>query len=133
MRRAQITAAALSILALIGAATAARAESPHLSPVGDANLAGPAPTPGEAPWGPATHHSLQWDQKGRWSLRLDMSQPVGREMELRDVQAGAYYHVTPSLRVGGAVSLGDAPAEPDHTTLPQSQAPRVKLETSFKF
>lgn len=62
-----------------------------------------------------------------------MSQPFGRDMQMRDVQAGAYYHVTPSLRVGGAVSFGEAPSQSDRTDLPQSQAPRVKLETSFKF
>jgi hypothetical protein len=31
------------------------------------------------------------------------------------------------------VSFSDAPAQPDRTDLPQTQAPRVKLETSFKF
>jgi hypothetical protein len=78
--------------------------------------------------------SLFWDQKGHWGLKLDLSQPVGRDMQLRDVQAGAYFHITPSIRVGGAVALGDAnPA--DRTVSPQqvSQTPRVKLETSFKF
>ncbi len=120
MRRAHIFAAAISTLALLGAASGAQAES--------------ASTAGAAQWGPQpTHHFFQWDQKGRWSLRLDMSQPVGRDMQLRDVQAGAYYRVTPSLRVGGAVSFGDAPAQTDRTDLPQNQAPRVKLETSFKF
>jgi hypothetical protein len=62
-----------------------------------------------------------------------MSQPFGRDMQMRDVQAGAYYHVTPSLRVGGAVTFGEAPSQPNRTDLPQDQAPRVKLETSFKF
>jgi hypothetical protein len=78
--------------------------------------------------------SLFWDQKGHWGLKLDLSQPVGRDMQLRDVQAGAYFHITPSIRVGGAFSLGDAnPA--DRTVAPQqvTQTPRVKLETSFKF
>ena len=53
----------------------------------------------------APSHLFQWDQKGRWSLRLDMSQPFGRDMQMRDVQAGAYYRVTPSLRVGGGGHL----------------------------
>ena len=87
---------------------------------------------------PGAHESPQpralfkWDQN-RWSLKLDMSQPVGHDMEIRDMQAGAYFHVTPSLNVGGAVSNPDAPAQPGRTDLPQDQAPRVKLETSFKF
>jgi hypothetical protein len=135
MRRAHTFAAAIATLVLMGAASAVHAESPRITLTGGGgNLAGPAPTVGEAQWGPqATHRSFQWNQRGRWSLRLDMSQPVGRDMQLRDVQAGAYYHLTPSLRVGGAVSLGDTPSQPDHTPLPQTQAPRVKLETSFKF
>jgi hypothetical protein len=120
MRRAHILAAAISVFALIGVASPAFAES-----------AQPA---NQGPWGPQpTHRFFQWNQSGRWSLRLDMSEPVGRNMQMRDVQAGAYYRVTPSLRVGGAVSLGDAPAQPDRTELPQNQAPRVKLETNFKF
>jgi hypothetical protein len=42
--------------------------------------------------------------------------------------------VTPSLRVGGAVSLSNVPVAPDHTALPaNAQAPQVKLETTFKF
>lgn len=116
MRRAHILAAAISTLALIGAASGARAES--------------ATTPAALQ---PTHRLFSWDQKGRWSLRFDMSQPFGRDMQMRDVQAGAYYHVTPSLRVGGAVSFGEAPSQPNRTDLPQDQAPRVKLETNFKF
>lgn len=92
-----------------------------------------AESAGQAAGFQPTHHSFFWDQKGRWSLKLDLSEPVGRGMQARDVQAGAYYHVTPSLRVGGAVSLGETPSQDGRTDLPQNQAPRVKLETSFKF
>jgi hypothetical protein len=120
MGRVRILAAAISTLALIGSASVAVAESASTA------------TPNQ--WGQQpTHHFFQWDQKGRWSLRLSMGDPVGRDLEQRDMQAGAYYRITPSLRVGGAVSFSDAPAQPDRTDLPQSQAPRVKLETSFKF
>lgn len=126
-------AATASALLLIGAAGAARADSPRpqITPVATDNLAGV--TLDQSHWGPQpTHHVLQWANKGRWSLQLDMSQPVGRDMELRDIQAGAFYRITPSLRVGGAVSLGD-PGAPDRSNLPQTQAPRVRLETNFKF
>lgn len=86
-------------------------------------------------WSPQpTQKSLFWDQKGHWGLKLDLSQPVGRDMQLRDVQAGAYFHITPSIRVGGAVALGDSTPFDRTNVLPQqSQAPRVKLETNFKF
>ncbi len=77
--------------------------------------------------------SVQWDGKGRWGLKLEMTQSASRDMQLNDVQAGAYFRLTPSLRVGGAVSLSGS-GQPDHTVLPQDQsAPRVKLETTFKF
>ena len=114
MRRAKFLAMAVSALALIGAAGAAHAET-------SGQAAGNAPP-------------MHWDQKGHWSLRLEATQqPMGRDLQSHDMQAGAYYHITPSLRVGGAVSFSNAPAQPDRTDLPQDQAPRVKLETSFKF
>ncbi|MDR3507710.1 MAG: hypothetical protein P4L64_07425 [Caulobacteraceae bacterium] len=97
------------------------------------NTAPLATTQNQPPGLQPTHKTLQWDDKGHWSLKLDMNEPADRGMQLRDVQAGAYYHVTPSLKVGGAVSLGDGPAQPDRNNLPQNQAPRVRLETSFKF
>jgi hypothetical protein len=79
--------------------------------------------------------SLQWDAaKGRWGLKLDMDQPTTREMQMQDVQAGAYFKVTPSLRVGGAVSLGESnPAIAARKAEPTEPAPRVRLETAFKF
>lgn len=79
--------------------------------------------------------TLQWDaSKGRWGLKLDLDQPFGREMELKDVEAGAYFKVTPSLRVGGAVALGDTnPALAARKAEPVEPAPRVRLETAFKF
>jgi hypothetical protein len=79
--------------------------------------------------------SLKWDnKKGKWGLKLDLDQPANRELEGRDVQAGAYYSVTPSIRVGGAVALGDNnPALAARKNEIQEPAPRVKLETAFKF
>lgn len=79
--------------------------------------------------------TLRWDaKKGRWGLKLDLDQPSSREMELQDVQAGAYFKVTPSLRVGGAVSLGETnPALAARKAQQPDPAPRVRLETAFKF
>jgi hypothetical protein len=134
MAKVYILVATASTLLLIGAAQVARADSPRpqITPVATDNLAGV--TLDASHWGPQpTHHVLEWQNRGHWSLQLDLSQPVGRDMELRDIQAGAYYRITPSLRVGGAVSLGDTPATPDRYNLPQTQAPRVRLETNFKF
>jgi hypothetical protein len=132
MTRARLIIAGLATLALTGAAVTARADATRgqTIPTTD-NLAGVTLDQGQ--WGPQPmRHSLQWDKK-HWSLTLDMTEPVGRPVQGRDVQAGAFYHITPSLRVGGAVSLGDTPAAPDRSNLPQTQAPRIRLETNFKF
>jgi hypothetical protein len=133
--RAHSFAAAIATLALFGAAAGAHAQSAgaQAAPTASNNLGILTIDPNH--WGaPPAHKSLQWDQKGRWGLKLDMNEPVGREMQLRDVQAGAYYRVTPSLRVGGAVSLSNQPVLPDHTAVPaNAQGPQVKLETTFKF
>ena len=131
--RAHSFVAAISALALLGVAAVAHAEpnSNQAAPTASNNLGVLTIDPNH--WGaqPA-HKSLQWDQKGRWGLKLDMNEPTSREMQLRDVQAGAYYRVTPALRVGGAVSLSGQPVTPDHTALPgNAQAPQVKLETTF--
>ena len=53
---------------------------------------------------------------------------------MQDVQAGAYFKVTPSIRVGGAVSLGESnPALAARKAQQPEPAPRVRLETAFKF
>jgi hypothetical protein len=82
----------------------------------------------------APRKSLQWDASGHWTLNLDMDQPVGRDMDWKDVSAGAYFHITPSMRIGGSVGLGDKFADPQRI-FPEdtSNAPRVHLETKFKF
>jgi hypothetical protein len=79
--------------------------------------------------------SLKWDaRKGRWGVTLNLDQPDARPSSLNDVQAGAYYHITPSLRVGGAVALGDEQLTPGPKKIGSEEAqPRVRLESSFKF
>lgn len=68
----------------------------------------------------------------RWGLKLNLDQPVGRDARSKDVEAGAYYRITPSLRVGGAVRL-DETAEGVRRITPRDQQPRVRLETAFQF
>ena len=70
-------------------------------------------------------------RKGRWGVTLGLEQQAERGEELTDVQAGAYFRVTPSLRVGGAVALGDD--DTYRRVEPKGPAPRVRLETAFKF
>ena len=75
---------------------------------------------------------LQFDQGKKWGLKLEMQQPVTREMQLKDMEAGAYFKFTPGFRVGGAVGLTDK--EPAAPKVRQDEVtPRVRLETTFKF
>ncbi len=133
---ARSLAIAMSVGAILAPAAGARAQASH-APVSIASDAFWSfnPTPEQNRWTPQpSQKSLFWDQKGNWGLKLDLSQPIGRDMELRDVQAGAYFHITPSIRVGGVVALGDSSSFDRTTVLPQqTQTPRVKLETNFKF
>jgi hypothetical protein len=79
--------------------------------------------------------SLEWDaRKGRWGVTLNMDQSDARPTSLNDVQAGAYYHITPSLRVGGAVALRDEQVNPGPKKIGSEESrPRVRLESTFKF
>ena len=136
MFAARYFTAVATALILSGSATMVHAQS-KTRVGGDftvkSDFSNPAQIAPFAPQGPKK--SLQWDnKKGKWGLKLDLDQPVNREIEGRDVQAGAYYSVTPSIRVGGAVALGDNnPALAARKNEIQEPAPRVKLETAFKF
>jgi hypothetical protein len=82
---------------------------------------------------PAPHRSLQWNTKtGRWGVNLEMAQPVDRDVQWQDARIGLNYQVVPGLRTGVGVSLGNEPL-PDGRHLPDESAPRVRLQTSFKF
>ncbi|WP_309645102.1 NtrZ family periplasmic regulatory protein [Phenylobacterium sp.] len=72
-------------------------------------------------------------RRGRWGVTLNLNQRAERDMQLNDIQAGAYFRVTPSLRVGGAVAFGDQETPEYKKTQPVDSAPRVRLETAFKF
>lgn len=129
-------AVAISALALSGAASMAHAETAKAKAKPEVNFtAREAFTPDANQWGlQGARKSMQWDaSKGRWGLKLDMEQPAFREVSPKDVvAAGAYFKVTPSLRVGGAVALGDS-KNLAKDMAPREPAPRVRLETSFKF
>ena len=134
MFAARYFTAGATALILLGSTTVAHAQSkPRADFTVKNDFSNPAQIAPFAPEGPK--QSLKWDaKKGKWGLKLDLERPINREMELKDVQAGAYYSVTPSIRVGGAVALGENnPALAARKNETQETAPRVKLETAFKF
>ncbi|WP_049758356.1 NtrZ family periplasmic regulatory protein [Phenylobacterium zucineum] len=71
--------------------------------------------------------------KGRFGVTLGVRQSDVRESTLNDVQAGAYFRITPSLRVGGSVALGDQELTPRANQARPADAPKVRLESTFKF
>ncbi|MFN3930390.1 MAG: NtrZ family periplasmic regulatory protein [Brevundimonas sp.] len=82
----------------------------------------------------ANQSRLRFTERGRWGLDLNLSQPVGRDSNLGDVEAGAYYRVNPRLRVGATAGLAEPEADP--ASAPQTDrraAPRFRLESIFRF
>ena len=128
--------AGAAALILTGSATIAHAQVKTRSVTPDFTVKNDFTGTAKGVFGPQdSKKTLQWDaKKGKWGLKLGLDQPVGREMELKDVEAGAYFKLTPSIRVGGAVALGETnPALAARKAEPVEPAPRVRLETAFKF
>jgi len=74
---------------------------------------------------------LQWDtKKGRWGLKFDLDSKAD---QWKNVEAGAFFRITPSLRVGGAVGLESTKDAPVRKRDAEETAPKVRLETAFKF
>ena len=121
---------------LMGSASMAHAQSVSQSSAGKPTAAADFTVKGDfakqTPRGPG--QTLQFDaDKGRWGLKLDLDQPAYREMQLKDVQAGAYFKVTPTLRVGASAGVDARSDLAPAPRKPEPVAPRVRLETAFKF
>lgn len=119
--------AAVITLALTGAAATLAHADPLMSDPSKA-------MPDRNQWAPqTTHKTFEWDaSKSRWGLKFDVEQQSSAFSDWKNVQAGAYFKVTPSLRVGAGVSLSDTNS--NVSPIGQTPAPpRVHLETAFKF
>lgn len=83
---------------------------------------------------PPPHRTLQWNNRtGRWGVNLDVAQPSDRDMSWRDTRIGLNYGVAPGVRTGVGVSLGDEQTPDGRKLTNDGAAPRVRLETTFKF
>ncbi len=78
--------------------------------------------------------------KGKWGVKFDVNQPETTPSGFNDVDAGAFYKLSPSVRVAGTLGFGEKTIDafkPEPTTAAAQQAaknqPRVRLETTFKF
>lgn len=121
-------AAALVLTAALGVADAASAQSRSTTStlsLTEAAAAQRSTTP---------RRSLRWIDGGRWGLDFNLSQPVGREADWGDVEAGAYYRLSPRLRLGASAGLSTPRTDPARAPETDSRAqPRVRLESIFKF
>jgi hypothetical protein len=120
--------AAATVLLGAGGGVARAADAPKTKPMDfTVHAESSAVTPGA--------QTLKWDAaKGRWGVMFNLQQPDTRETTLNDIQAGAYYKITPSLRVGGAVAFGEQQLLPGpKPNTPENGQPRVQFETKFKF
>ena len=131
MKSRGLAIAVAATLALSAGAFAARAQNAPMMLVSDPGFA--SPTMGGAPT--TSRRTLEWDEsKGRWGLTLGVEQhSADRDTELKDLSPGVYYRLTKRLHIGGAVSLAPDQAETLRMGQPQLPAPRVRLETVFKF
>ncbi|MBN8529929.1 MAG: hypothetical protein J0M36_11950 [Caulobacterales bacterium] len=124
-------ATALVLAGVLGLADAALAQSRSTAStlsLTDAQRAQSAPTPS------AQRRSLRWVDGGRWGLDFNLNQPVGREADWGDVEAGAYYRVSPRLRLGASAGLAAPRVDPARAPETDGRAqPRVRLESIFKF
>ena len=122
-----IAASALAAASLAAVAQAAPADS-----FGQSNDFSPQPYKiGPQP----PHRNLQWDAKaGRWGLDLEMAQPSdSHDVQWGDTRIGVHYKLAPGLRTGVGVTLGPEQAPDGHQLYSTEPAPRVRLETTFKF
>lgn len=71
--------------------------------------------------------------KGRFGFTLRMQQPDDRAATPNDVQAGAYFRITPSVRVGGSVALGEQELTPRANQARPADTPKLRLESTLKF
>lgn len=83
-------------------------------------------------WGLQTpKKSLQFGS-GRWGVNVNVEEPVGREVKAKDVEAGAFFRIAPSVKVGGSLRLDDKFSKPERVR-PEDRDARVRLETKFQF
>ena len=78
--------------------------------------------------------------KGKWGVKFDVNQPANTPSGPNDIDAGAFYKLSPSVRVAGTLGFGEKTNDAfraDPVATAQEQAtknqPRVRLETTFKF
>lgn len=80
----------------------------------------------------------QFNLDGKWGVKFDVNQPESTAPRSNDIDAGAYYRLSPSVRVGGTLGFGEKsdPMKPEparSAAQGDKKQPRVRLETTFRF
>lgn len=129
-----LSIAAIATLTLMGSAAVAHAQTAPAKPKSDFTVRGEYGGAGNQFGQADGRRTLTWDaKKGRWGLTLDIKPRTDGDQQGRDLEAGAFFKVTPQLRVGGAVGVGPNQPAPIRKNDGREEAPRVRLETAFKF
>jgi hypothetical protein len=124
-------------LALMAAAVLAMASAAQLAHAGTADLFAQhddfAPQQNQI-GPPPPHRSFQFNNRtGRWGVNLEVAQPSDHDPTWSDARIGVNYGVAPGLRTGVGVSLAPEQTPDGRRLTNDGPAPRVRLETTFKF
>lgn len=131
MRLSVIIAGIVGLAASVGGADDVSAQTRSRAPAVSLAEASAAQRTAQIP---APRRGLRWNENGRWGLDFNLNQPVGREADWGDVEAGAYYRLSPRLRVGAAAGLATPEQDPARAPETDRRAqPRVRLESIFRF
>jgi hypothetical protein len=127
--------AALVAAAFAATAGGARADPAKAAVAGESYAAGSDFGFQSTTNAPSSHlRTLEWDaKKGRWGLKVDVEQHLEGDSHWNAVQPGVFFRLTPRLHIGGGLSLSPAQAGQPNLAAPPEEAPRVRLETTFKF
>lgn len=132
MRLSVVIAGVVGLAVLVGVSDAASAQSRSRAPA--VTLAEASSAAQRTPAPSTQRRSLRWNENGRWGLDFNLNQPAGRDGQWGDVEAGAYFRVSPRLRVGAAAGLAAPEQDPAIAAETNRRAqPRVRLESIFRF
>jgi hypothetical protein len=83
--------------------------------------------------------SLRVSPRSKWGVTFGLDsqaeRPIDRALRANPATAGAFYDVSPNLRVGGAVTLPESTRDLARTRKREDAArePGVKVESAFRF
>ncbi len=78
--------------------------------------------------------ALTWNGSGRWGLTLDVTRRSENQiLPQEEIQAGAYYQITPRFRFGGGISIGGKELSDASRWTSDEAETGVRIESAFTF